>query len=76
MGCTQMRRIFEKPGLTVDMFTGKVTQLEGPGKWVDRACGAPIFSEDEKKAGKCRSCLSGWTGPENMPVPADSTIVP
>ena len=30
-----------------------------------KPCGAPLFSERERKLGVCRSCLNGWTHPHN-----------
>ncbi len=37
-------------------------------EWVTRECGTPLFGDEERKAGVCRSCASGWTHPENYPV--------
>lgn len=63
--CTQMRRILVKSG-TMSMSTGK-TEMTSEN-WETRACGAPLFSEEERQRGTCRSCHSGWTHEHNYPV--------
>lgn len=34
-------------------------------EWVVEACGTPLFTADEKQAKCCRSCLDGYSHPEN-----------
>ena len=34
-------------------------------EWVVEECGTPLFTEDEKRAKCCRSCLDGYSHPEN-----------
>ncbi len=31
------------------------------------ACGAPLFTEKEKRAKMCSNCAEGWTHPGNTP---------
>jgi hypothetical protein len=31
-------------------------------------CGTPLFSDDNRAAGVCRSCLKGWEVPDNAPT--------
>lgn len=52
---------------TLNMLTGETTE-PGPPEWEEGACGAPLFSEAERDTGVCKSCLGGWTHPENYPV--------
>ncbi len=36
-------------------------------EWVVEECGAPLFTEDERRAKSCRSCAEGYAHPENTP---------
>jgi hypothetical protein len=63
--CQQMRRTLIKSGVH-DMRTGKT--VINSEEWVTRKCATPLFGDNERKAGICRSCASGWTHPENYPV--------
>lgn len=67
--CTQMRRMVIRRG-TMDLATGTSTLDEGTVE--TRACGTPLFSDQERKTGICRSCASGWTHPNNYPVESDA----
>lgn len=64
-GCTQLRRMLVKHG-TLNIVTGDtdVTSEE----WVELACDAPLFGDEERKRGTCRSCAAGWTHEHNYPV--------
>jgi hypothetical protein len=44
--------------------------------WVTRTCDLPLQEDEEKRRGRCRSCISGWTHPESYPVaaPTDDTL--
>jgi hypothetical protein len=35
-----------------------------------RHCDMALFDDEEKRRGRCRSCISGWTHPESYPVEA------
>jgi hypothetical protein len=35
-----------------------------------RHCNMALFDDEEKRRGRCRSCISGWTHPESYPVEA------
>jgi len=63
--CTVQRRVLIQHS-TLYLPSG----LRGIGsqEWVTQACGKPLFEDAEIAAGKCRSCLAGWTHPENYPV--------
>jgi hypothetical protein len=37
-------------------------------EWVTRTCDLPLLDDEEKRRGRCRSCISGWTHPESYPV--------
>lgn len=63
--CQQMRRFVVKSG-TLNMATGE-SQMTSQA-WETRNCAAPLFSDEEKVRGTCRSCFGGWTHPENYPV--------
>lgn len=45
-------------------------------QWVTRTCDLPLFDHEEKRRGRCRSCISGWTHPESYPVETPSEITP
>lgn len=53
---------------TLNMVTGVSTRSEREPEMVTEPCGAPLFTEAEHRSGKCRSCASGFTHPENYPV--------
>ena len=38
--------------------------------WETRECGSPLFSEEERATGVCRSCLRGWMVPTQFPTGA------
>jgi peptide methionine sulfoxide reductase MsrB len=72
-GCRQQRRWLQKKH-SVNPTTGQLEADDSAATWVTGACGTPLFGDEDKKRGTCRSCASGWTHPENMPV-ADDAIV-
>lgn len=61
--CTQMRRKLVRRG-TLSLATGESKMTASD--WVTEPCGIPLFGDGDK----CRSCLAGWTHPENYPVSA------
>jgi hypothetical protein len=63
--CQQMRRFVRKHG-TLNMATGE-SQMTSQ-EWVTEKCNAPLFGDESKTRGTCRSCFNGWTHPENYPV--------
>jgi hypothetical protein len=68
--CTQMRRKLVTHS-SLNMATGETTP--GRQEWVTEPCGTPLFGA--KGQTLCRSCLSGWTHPNNYPV-SDETVSP
>jgi hypothetical protein len=38
--------------------------------WETRPCGTPLFSQDERTIGVCRSCAGGWESDGNHPPTA------
>lgn len=68
--CTVMRRKLVKTG-TLSMATGQL-EMSGKAEWVTEACGTPLFGDEERRSGTCRSCAKGWTHPENYPVESDN----
>ena len=72
--CTVIRHMRITEG-TFDMATGKTAQ--GVTVWVTRPCRTPLFSEEERKTGECRSCRNGWTRPDNYRItPAMQLFIP
>lgn len=63
--CTTVRRKLVKHG-AVNLATG--TYEARGATWETEPCGAPLFSDTDRKAGVCRSCASGWTHPDNFPA--------
>src|ERR1700724_1726733 len=63
--CIVQRRILEQHGTYAPAIDELSLKYQ---KWVTRACGKPLFEEDELAVGVCRSCASGWTRPHNYPV--------
>jgi hypothetical protein len=49
---------------TMNMITG---ERSGPlsEETVTKPCGTPLFGDDERDRGVCRSCADGWTDPNN-----------
>jgi len=39
-------------------------------RWVTRQCNRWLEDSEEKRRGRCRSCINGWTHPESFPVEA------
>ena len=63
--CTVMRR--QLVGRHVmNPTTGQL--VEGPKEWMTRQCSTPLFTDTERTTGRCNSCASGWTNPNNHPV--------
>lgn len=63
--CTQMRRKLVSYG-AMNIGAGVTNGAEVRSEWVTEPCGAPLFGA--KGETLCRSCLSGWTHPNNYPV--------
>lgn len=63
--CTQMRRKLVTHG-SMHMLTGAYT--EGHKEWRDESCAVPLFSDEERERGTCRSCYRGWEHPNNYPA--------
>lgn len=64
--CQTMRRKLVTKG-TLDLGTGTLDMNE-QGEWVTEPCNVPLFTQEEKERGTCRSCNEGWTHPNNYPI--------
>lgn len=62
--CQVVRRMLVTHG-TMRFNCGADTYRETGKEWVTRACAVPLFSDEERARGECRSCASGWTHPNN-----------
>jgi len=60
--CTVVRTCLVTRG-TMNLTTGAFA--EGEKAWETKPCGVPLFSEDERRAGTCKSCARGWNHPNN-----------
>ena len=63
--CTKQRRYLVTHS-TLNMTSGESTQ--GKQEWIEEPCGKPLFGDEERKTGICKSCASGWTHPNNYPI--------
>jgi hypothetical protein len=63
--CQIERRMLITSG-SLDINTGEITNKSQ--RWEVRACRGPLFGDDEKQRGACRSCVSGWTHENNYPT--------
>lgn len=66
--CQVIRRMLIKHS-TLNIATGETSSMARE-EWVTRPCGTPLFGDEERAVGKCRSCAKGWTHPNNYPVEA------
>lgn len=48
------------------MSTGEKSKMKE--EWVTEKCGTPLFSNDDKINGECKSCKKGWTHENNYRV--------
>jgi hypothetical protein len=56
--CQQWRRV---------LVSGRT--VEGSyQRWVTRQCNRWLEDDEEKRRGRCRSCIDGWRHPENYPA--------
>lgn len=67
--CTQMRRKLVRHS-TLNIESGDTKEIRS--EWVTEPCNVPLFGD---VGNVCRSCLGGWTHPENYAV-KDSNIAP
>lgn len=67
--CRVMRRFVERR-LVMNFITSEVSDPGGKPTVVVRACGSPLFDDDGRASGVCRSCARGWQVDENYPVDA------
>jgi hypothetical protein len=37
-------------------------------EWSTRTCGSPLWHDEEKMAGTCAACATGWKHPHNYPA--------
>jgi hypothetical protein len=51
---------------SLNMATGETTTDHS--ERVVRSCGSPLFNETFSAIGCCKSCLEGWTHPNNFPT--------
>jgi hypothetical protein len=65
-GCT-LTRTYKVTHGTFDLARG-VDVSGGREEWITGPCGVPLFTDAERASGRCRSCASGWTHPENYPA--------
>jgi hypothetical protein len=66
--CTTLRHV------KTTHYVGFENALNGVAsriEWVTQPCGTPLFSDTEREAGTCRSCLAGWSCSDNFPVTPD-----
>lgn len=68
--CQQLRRFKVTYG-SLNMATGEIA-AHGD-EWKTDKCGVPLFGDDARKRGTCKSCHSGWTHPDNYPVKEGAT---
>jgi len=57
----------------LNLATGEMEM--GAPESVVRACGAPLFSGDDRKHGVCRSCADGWNVPGNTVTDAGRALL-
>ena len=62
-GLCSIRRTFKQTHGMLNISTGKSTtdRIE----IVTEACNAPLFGDEERVRGICRSCASGWEHKDN-----------
>ena len=68
--CTKPRRWLVRHS-TLSLGTGELGPSDKPSEWVEGPCGTPLFGDEERASGLCRACASGWTDPENYPLPEE-----
>jgi hypothetical protein len=49
---------------TMNMVTGEQSEPLSE-EMRTKPCGTPLFGDDERDCGVCRSCAGGWTAPNN-----------
>jgi len=59
--CRVERRVTTTAG-RLDLATGE-TVFDGPETTEVRECGTPLFSDERRASGICRSCAEGWEAP-------------
>lgn len=62
-GLCSARRTFKRTHGTLNMATGKSTK--GRSEVVTEPCNTPLFADEERARGICRSCASGWEHKDN-----------
>lgn len=72
-GCTVERRFLVRRS-TLDLASG-ASSAPDAGTWTTAPCDVPLFTDRERAAGCCRSCLEGWSVPENAPTTAGLATV-
>lgn len=72
--CAVVRTILVTHG-TIRFGTGEYTEHEK--RWETKPCGGPLFGDDERRSGVCRSCARGWNHPNDYradgPRPTEET---
>lgn len=63
--CTVLRRRLVTHS-TVDILSGESTDTGI--EWVEGACNTPLFTDQERTSGICRTCESGWEHPDNFTI--------
>jgi hypothetical protein len=63
--CQTWRRV-KITAYTMDLATGKRTPKGS--HWETNRCGVPLFGDDQRAAGQCGQCASGWEVPDNRPA--------
>lgn len=58
------RKLVTKSKLNIE--NGQHTEVSK--EWVTEICGTPLFKEEHRKDGECRSCKSGWTHKNNYRI--------
>jgi len=63
--CQVMRRKLKR---TYTVTLGTCQEKDHKETWVDEKCGSPLWSDEERKSGECKSCKSGWTHKNNYRI--------
>lgn len=65
--CTVVRRVLVTHG-TMRFNHGEDTYRKTGKEWQTKACGIPLFGDDERQRGTCKGCHKGWEHPHNYPA--------
>lgn len=54
--------------VTYGKFSLSGTITKDREEWVTESCNVPLFDDESRKLGECKSCRSGWTHEHNYKV--------